>query len=246
MKGKKKKRNIEPPFFEIGPKNYLFGDDILSLANFAQKASSRWKVNVIFTTPYANIERVAREMPGLYVFAPHMDPIRPGRGLADVLPESIKQAGACGVMLNHTERPLNLGSLQTTLCRADELGLLTIVCADSIKEAKAVAQMGPDMMVAEPAELIGGCNAADTSYVSASIEAIRSVDPEIGILVGGGVQTGEDAYRIIYAGADATGSSSAIATARDPETVINEMLEAVRCAWDDRCRILERDRLRKA
>ena len=234
MKNKKKKRKITAPFFEIGPKNYLFGDDIFSLARYAREASDRWKVNVIFTTPYINIERVAREMPELYVFAPHMDPIKPGRGLAYVLPESIKQAGACGVMLNHTERPLDLNSLQMTLSRADELGLLTIVCADSLKEAKAVAQMGPDLMVAEPADLIGGCNAADTSYVSASVEAIRSIDPEIGILVGGGVQTGEDVYRIIYAGADATGSSSAIATARDPEAVINEMLQAVRSAWDDR------------
>ncbi len=173
-------------------------------------------------------------MTKLYVFAPHMDPIRPGRGLANVLPESISQAGACGVMLNHTERPLDLTTLEATLDRANELGLLSIVCADSIKEAKAVAQMGPDLMVAEPADLIGSGNAADTSYVSASIEAIRSVNPDIGILVGGGVHTGEDVYRIIYAGADATGSSSAIATARDPEALINEMLQAVRSAWDDR------------
>ncbi len=234
MKEKEKKRKITAPFFEIGPKNYLFGDDILSLAGYAQEASARWGVNVIFTTPYANIERVAREMTGLYVFAPHMDPIRPGRGLANVLPESIRQAGACGVMLNHTERPLDLTTLEATLDRANELGLLSIVCADSIKEAKAVAQMGPDLMVAEPADLIGSGNAADTSYVSASIEAIRSVNPDIGILVGGGVHTGEDVYRIIYAGADATGSSSAIATARDPEALIDEMLQAVRNAWDDR------------
>ena len=234
MKDKTNKRKIRTPFFEIGPKNYLYGSDIISLAGYAQTASRKWDVDVIFTTPYMNIERVAREFPDLFVFAPHMDPLKPGRGLADVLPEAVRAAGACGVMLNHTERPLDLNTLQQTLKRADEANLLTIVCSDTLAEAKAVAQMGPDLMVAEPADLIGGSDAADVSYVAASVKAVREIDPDIRVLVGGGVHSGEDVYRIIYAGADATGSSSAIATAADPEAIINEMIQAVRQAWDAR------------
>ena len=225
---------LKPPFFEIGPKNYMFGDQIMDLAHAADEAAEKYDVRVIFTTPYANIERVAASVRYLYVFAPHMDDIPVGRGLACVLPESVKAAGAVGVMLNHCERPLTTSVLSRTLKRAREVGLMSIVCADSMDETRAVAQMHPDMMVTEPAELIGTGIAADLSYVKTSVDAIMSIDPNIGILVGGGISSGQDVYNTIMAGADATGSSSGIVKASDPGAMVNEMLQAVRQAWDDR------------
>ena len=225
---------MEPPFFEIGPKNYLFGDQILDLARIADEAAEKYDVRVIFTTPYTNIERVASSVKNLKVFAPHMDDIPVGRGLACVLPESIKAAGAVGVMLNHSERPLPSSTLARTLKRARELGLLSIVCADSMDETRAIAQMHPDLMITEPTELIGTGHAADLSYVKTSVDAIESIDPNIGILVGGGISSGEDVYKTIMAGADATGSSSGIVKAANPAAMVDEMLGALRQAWDDR------------
>ena len=163
-----------------------------------------------------------------------MDDIPVGRGLACVLPESIKAAGAVGVMLNHSERPLPSSTLARTLKRARELGLLSIVCADSMDETRAIAQMHPDLMITEPTELIGTGHAADLSYVKTSVDAIESIDPNIGILVGGGISSGEDVYKTIMAGADATGSSSGIVKAANPAAMVDEMLGALRQAWDDR------------
>lgn len=230
------KRNIklQPPFFEIGPKNYMFGDQILDLARMADEAAAKYDVRVIFTTPYANIEKVASSVKNLHVFAPHMDDIPIGRGLACVLPESIKAAGAVGVMLNHCERPLSSSVLVRTLNRARDLDLMTIVCADSMDETRAISQMHPDLMITEPTELIGTGQAADLSYVSASMEAVLEIDPDIGVLVGGGISNGTDVYNTIMAGADATGSSSGIVKNADPGAMVNEMLAALRQAWDDR------------
>ena len=118
--------------------------------------------------------------------------------------------------------------------RARRLGMLSIVCADSIQETKAVAMLGPDLMVTEPTELIAMGKPAEISYVKAAVDAVLEIDPHIGILVGGGISTGQDAYNVIAAGADATGASSAIATAKDPNAVVEEMLRAVRAAWDER------------
>ena len=229
-------RNIvlKPPFFEIGPKNYLFGDQILDLARIADEAAAKYDVRVIYTTPYADIRRVAENVKYLKVFAPHMDDIPVGRGLACVLGESLKAAGAVGVMLNHAERPLPASTLARTLNRARELGLMSIVCADSMAETRAVAQMHPDLMITEPTELIGTGQAADLSYVKTSVDAIQSIDPNIGILVGGGISNGTDVYNTIMAGADATGSSSGIVKAADPGAMVHEMLAAVRQAWDER------------
>ena len=225
---------LEPPFFEIGPKNYMFGDQILDLARIADEAAAKYDVRVIFTTPYADIRRVAENVKNLKVFAPHMDDIPVGRGLACVLGESLKAAGAVGVMLNHAERPLPSSTLVRTLNRARELDLMTIVCADSMDETRAVAQMHPDLMITEPTELIGTGQAADLSYVKTSVDAITAIDPNIGILVGGGISSGTDVYNTIMAGADATGSSSGIVKAADPGAMIHEMLSALRQAWDDR------------
>lgn len=225
---------LEPPFFEIGPKNYLFGDQVLDLARIADEAAQKYDVRVIYTTPYANIERVAAAVKHIKVFAPHMDDIPVGRGLACVLPESVKAAGAVGVMLNHAERPLPISTLVRTLNRARQVGLMSIVCADSMAETRAIAQLHPDLMITEPTELIGTGQAADLSYVAASVEAITAIDPNIGILVGGGISNGQDVYNTIMAGADATGSSSGIVKAADPGAMVYEMLAAVRAAWDER------------
>lgn len=224
---------LEPPFFEIGPKNYLFGDQILDLARIADEAAAKYDVRVIYTTPYADIRRVAENVKNLKVFAPHMDDIPVGRGLACVLGESLKAAGAVGVMLNHAERPLPSSTLVRTLNRARELGLMSIVCADSMDETRAVAQMHPDLMITEPTELIGTGQAADLSYVKTSVDAITAIDPNIGILVGGGISNGNDVYNTIMAGADATGSSSGIVKAADPGAMVHEMLQALRQAWDE-------------
>ena len=42
---------IKAPFFEIGPKSYLFGDDVVELAKAADAAAERYDVDIIFTTP---------------------------------------------------------------------------------------------------------------------------------------------------------------------------------------------------
>ncbi|NLV47570.1 MAG: triose-phosphate isomerase, partial [Clostridiaceae bacterium] len=70
--------------------------------------------------------------------------------------------------------------------------------------------------------------------VKTSIEAIHSVNPDIYVLIGAGIKTGQDVYNVICEGADASGSSSAIALAENPEALVNEMLAAAREAWDER------------
>ena len=226
--------DFKPPFFEIGPKSYLYGKQVLDLAKAADTAAKKYDVNIIFTASYADIRMVAEETENLFVFAPHMDPLPIGRGLADVLPESIKAAGAVGVMLNHCEKLVSLSVLRQTIKRADEIGLSSIVCADSIAEAKAIALFEPNIIVVEPTELIGTGKTSDLDLVLASIEAVKSVNPEILVLHAAGISSGKDVYKVIFAGAEATGSSSGIVKAPNSAAMVDEMIHAVREAWDAR------------
>ena len=225
---------IKAPFFEIGPKSYLYCDDILELALDADAASQKYDVDVIFTCPVVDIRRVAEATKRLHVFAPHMDPIYPGRGLADTLPESLVAAGAEGVMLNHVEKPLSFEVLAETIKRADEVGLTTIVCADSMADASRIAGLHPDIIVAEPSELIGTGVSVGPEYVSAATDSVKNVDANILVLTAAGIAGGEDVYNTIMAGADATGSSSGVAKAADRPAMVDEMISACRRAWDAR------------
>ena len=226
--------SIKAPFFEIGPKSYLYGQDVIDLAKAADAASEKYDVDIIFTTPVVEIARVKAATRRIHVFAPHMDPIRPGRGLADTLPESLVAAGAEGVMLNHCEKPLTLGVLKATIERAKEVGLTTIVCADSCAEAGMIARLKPDIIVAEPTELVGTGVSCGPEYVKTAMQAVKDVDPDILVLTAAGIAGGQDVYDIIAAGADATGSSSGVAKAADRAAMVDEMISAARRAWDER------------
>ena len=141
------KRRIRTPYFEIGVKNYVYGDDVLDMALHADACAEKYDVDVAMIVPYTEIRRVCENTAHLYVFAPYMDTLRPGRGMADVLPEAIKAAGACGVVVNHCERPMSLPQIKATIDRARELDLMVFGCADSIAETRALAQLHPDIIL---------------------------------------------------------------------------------------------------
>ena len=225
---------IRAPFFEIGPKCIMWGDRMLKLAKTVDKIAYKYDLDIIVTPQYADIRLLAESTENLHIYAQHIDPLVPGRGLGSVLAESVKEAGAVGVMLNHAEKKLTLDVVKQTIARADECGLATIVCADSIVEAGMIAQLNPDIIVAEPSELIGTGLTSGPEYVAAAAKSVKDVNPDILVLTAAGIANGEDVYNTIIAGADATGSSSGVAKAADRAAMVDEMISAVRRAWDER------------
>jgi triosephosphate isomerase len=227
---------ITPPFFELGPKGYMFGPEMLRLSIRADQLSREYEVQIIIDPQYVDIPLIAQRVQRAMVFAPHMDPIAPGRGQGAVLPEAIKAAGAAGVVLNHVEHRLSGDELARTIRRADEVGLATMVCADDVEGAVLIAELAPNIIVVESPELIGTGSGGerDSATIAATDRAIWLVNPEIRVLHGAGIGSARDVFGVIAAGAQATGSSSGIFKAPDPEAVLGEMIKAVREAWDAR------------
>lgn len=229
------KRKIRTPFFEIGVKNYVWGDEVLRMALHADECAKRYDVDVVMIVPYTEIRRVCEHTHYLHVFAPYMDVLRPGRGMADVLPEAVKAAGACGVVVNHCERPMTLSQIKATIDRARELNLLVFACADSIAETKALAQLRPDIINPEPNELIGGGGGvSDPEYVKMTIRAVKDICEDILVEQAAGVSSAKEVYDFIFAGCEATGAASGIFKAEDPFAMAEEMIRAVRRAIDAR------------
>jgi triosephosphate isomerase len=223
------------PFFEVGPKAYLYGDQALALATHADNLSSKYDVGIIFTPQSVDIRLLAPAMKHVQIFAQHMDELEIGRGVGSVLPEAVKAAGATGALLNHAEKKLTAKTLAQTIRRADQVGLATLVCADNLEETRAVARMNPNFIIAEDPKLIGvgKRGAGDRDAISMINEAVWEINPEIRVLHAAGISSAQDVYDVIAAGAQATGSTSGIIKARDPFAVLEDMIRAVRAAWDD-------------
>lgn len=226
---------ISEPFFEYGPKCYMYGDTLLKIAKGLDKLSKKYKVDIVLDVPDTEIYNIAKHTSKrVHVYSQHMDSLAVGKGMGKTLPEAVKAAGAVGVMLNHAEHKLTIDEIEKAIKRADELGLATMVCADSVEEVKAIAKLGPNILVAEPSELIGTGKPADKNYVDEVIKVIREINPDIRPFPSAGISKGEDCYNIVKAGASASGCSSAIAKSKEPLKLAEEMISAVRRAYDER------------
>jgi len=157
---------IKPPFFEIGPKAYMFGREVLDLARRADSLSREYEVQVIFTPQAVDIPLIAHQVDAVLVFAQHMDSLQPGRGTGSILPEAVKAAGAAGVLLNHVEKRLSREELARTIRRAVEVGLATMVCADDAEDAASVAALEPNVIIVEAPVLIAGGRRDDSGRLA--------------------------------------------------------------------------------
>lgn len=222
------KRKINKNFFVFNPKSYLYGERLLEYALVADKVASDYpEVTVFITAPYADLYRLSEETKNIIVTAQHLDGIELGRGMGAVLPESLVAAGAQATFLNHAEKPLTLAEIIEAIKKANELDILTIVCANSVEEARLLASLDIDIILCEPTELIGTGDTSDETYVEETIAGIREVNSNVLIMQAAGISTPEDVRLMISYGADGTGCTSGITEAETPKKMLAEMIKAV-------------------
>ena len=222
------------PFLIVNPKSYLYGKKSLELALAADQVAADTGLLIYFTCPYADIRMIKENTKNVVVCAQSLDPLTPGRGMGHVLPESLYEAGARAVFLNHAENSKTVAELNACIKRAKELGMTTVVCADSVAEARAVACMGADIVLAEPTDLIGTGQVADDSYTTETVKALHEIDPNVLVMIASGVSTADDCYNVIRLGADGTGATSGILNAPSPAQRVREMAEAIIKAGKER------------
>lgn len=226
-------RELRTPFFSVNPKSYIYGEQALKIAKYADSLAEKYDIDVFFTAQLVDIPQIKRETRHLILCAQHMDGIVPGRGMGHVLPEALVAAGVEGVILNHAEKPMTIGELVRAVRRAKELGLIVTICADSVEEVRAVATLQPDIMICEETSHIGTGVTSDLSYMVETKAAVKQFSPNTIVLQGAGIKSGDDVYRAIMAGSGGGGGTSGIVAAPDPYRVMDEMVAAVVRARDD-------------
>jgi triosephosphate isomerase len=222
---------IKTPVIVINYKVYntSFGNSALSIAKAAEEVSINTGVNIIVAPPATEIRTLASNV-SIPVYAQHVDPVDLGAYTGHIPPEAVKEAGAKGFIINHSERRIRVDEIARLVIKARNLGLNTLVCADTPEVAAALAVLNPDMIAIEPPELIGtgiAVSKAKPEIILSTVSRIRSVNNDVIILTGAGISTPEDVVKALELGTSGVLVSSAIMKAKDPEKIISEMAEAV-------------------
>ncbi len=223
---------VSPPLVLVNFKCYLeaTGERAVQLAKYAEQVSKKFDVTVAVAPQTADLRLVSQQTK-IPVFAQHIDPIKPGSGTGHVLAESVLEAGASGVLINHSERRLEAGVIEDTITRARGLKLTTVVCANTSAIGAAVASLGPDMIAVEPPELIGSgiaVSKAKPEIITDTVSRIRRINSDVVILCGAGITSGEDVREALRLGTQGVLVASGIVKAKNQAAAIEDLAGACR------------------
>ena len=205
------------PTLLINLKTYKQGNSVLKLAKIIQKIDKDIIVGVQPTDIY-KISCNTR----LKIYSQHVDYFEPGRHTGFVLPEAVKEVGAVGAFLNHSEHKLKFDELKKTVQRCKKVKIKTAIFASNLAEAKKIEKLKPDYLIIEPPELVAGrisVSKAKPSLISTISKNLKSK-----FLVGAGINSKQDVITAMKLGASGIGVSSAITKSKNPEKVIKELM----------------------
>ena len=231
-------KKISFPLIALNFKTYAqaFGENSLKLAKIAEEVSDQFGVTIAVAPPMIDLARVAAEVK-IPVFAQHVDPYEPGSHTGSIIAEDVKAAGAVGSLVNHSEHRLRLADIGMVLERLRENKLISLLCTDTVETTKAGAALSPDMLAIEPPELIGTgipVSKARPEVVKGAVQAVQKINPDVHVLCGAGISTGDDVARAIELGAEGVLLASAYVRAKDPKMVLIGMAREALRGWEKR------------
>ena len=223
---------LQTPIILVNFKTYLeaTGKRAVELAKNAEKVSKETGVTVGLSPQLADLAKVAQSV-DLPVFAQHIDAIKPGSNTGYVLAESVKEAGAVGTLINHSEHQLKLADIDVIVQLCREKGLVSCVCANNPNACAAASALAPDIISVEPPELIGSgvaVSKAQPQVVTRTVDLVRDINNKITILCGAGISHGEDVKVALKLGTSGVLVASGIVKAKDPYTILHEFAESTK------------------
>ncbi len=157
-------------------------------------------------------------------YSQHIDDFGYGAHTGYVLPQIVKNAGARGTLISHSEHILSLKEIKSRIDMTRELGLESCVCARDAKIAKKIAKFNPDYIAVEPKELIGGDISISTAKPSLISKSVRAIG-DIPLLVGAGVKNAQDVRIGIELGARGILVASGVVKAKSSKKAILDLLK---------------------
>lgn len=232
-KGIKLELKLELPVIVLNEKAYVESAGIrgLKLAEICDSVAAERDASIVICPQQVELARVASassiKIPCL---AQHVDAVEPGSQTGFVTLESVKEAGAIGSLVNHSEHQLRIADIDFIVTKAMSLNLLTIVCTNNIAVSTAVAELKPYAVAIEPPELIGSgrsVSKVDPAIVADTVKEVKHIDENCLVLCGAGVTNGKDVRAALELGADGVLLASGVVKAQDPRTVLLDLVSGL-------------------
>ncbi len=222
---------IKLPVIILNLKTYLqsTGDRAVKLAKQCEETAEKTGVEVAVAPQFTDISAVAKAV-SIPVLAQHIDPYEAGKYTGHILAEAVRDCGAVGTLLNHSERTLPLDRVEACIKRAEKAELLTVTCADTPETCKAVAALNPNFIAIEPPELIGSgipVSKAKPEIVTEAVKGVKEVDSKIPVLCGAGITTGSDVGAALRLGTKGILLASGVVKSENPLNVLMDMANAI-------------------
>ncbi|PIN70342.1 triose-phosphate isomerase [Candidatus Woesearchaeota archaeon CG11_big_fil_rev_8_21_14_0_20_43_8] len=235
------------PIVMINLKTYKqgTGKEGLALVKTIAKVAKDYDVEMVVCSQMADICRhsqicaceskeggcTAFDSLGIEIYSQTIEPIKFGSNTGHELPETIKEAGAVGTLLNHSEHRERIDHIESCISRAREVGLKIVVCANTAHIAEAIAAFSPDFVAVEPPELIGGdvsVSKAKPELITDTVDKVNLVNKNVGVLVGAGIKNAEDLRIALKLGARGVLLASGVVCSADPEGSLRGLLEGLK------------------
>ena len=202
------------------------GQAAIRLAEICEDISNEYSIKIIVAPQIADIRAIveAVETP---VYAQHVDGVGHGGFTGHITAASLQAAGAIGSLINHSERRLKLAEIEASIAACRATGLSTIVCTNNIATTRAAASMRPDFVAVEPPELIGSgipVSKADPEVVRGSVDAVKKIEPGVGVLCGAGITHGEDLKAALELGSVGVLLASGIVKSKDQRKALEDLV----------------------
>ena len=188
-------------------KNYKTGTEILKLTKEIEKYDKK----VIVAVPSVYLKLISLKTK-LKVFAQHIDSEEGKKATGFVLAESVKDAGAEGTLLNHSEHRLKEEEIKKTIKKAKRVGLKVVLCVKKPDETEKYKNLKPYGIAFEDSNLIS-TGKSIVNYKSDSVKKFAKIlwKTKIVPFCGAGISSMDDYKASLKLGCKGVLVSSAIA-----------------------------------
>ena len=198
--------------------------EIAKICKELEFKARQYGVEIVLCPSYIDLRDVAKV--GVKTYSQHIDDMDFGAHTGYIVPDVIKDCGAVGTLINHSEHNLtfNYKEIERRVDFARKADLEICICARNHKVAKKVAKYEPDFIAVEPRELIGGDISVSTAKPDLISNSVRAAG-DVPLLTGAGVKNKHDVRRSLELGAKGILVASGVVKAKDVKSAIIDLLE---------------------
>jgi triosephosphate isomerase len=196
------------------------------IANAAQLVARESGVTIGIAPSYVDLHPLSHHF-AIPVYAQHVDGFEPGAHTGHITAEALRTAGAAGSLVNHSERRLTLAEIEASVRALQAQKLISVVCSNNESTSAGAAALAPEYVAIEPPELIGSgvsVSKANPDIIRRSVAAVHAINPQVRVLTGAGIQSGECVKIAVDLGTDGVLLASSVVKAKEPGAVLRDLV----------------------